>query len=223
MNAPVLIPLVATIAYIPLFVILLSSRPWNRKQKFFLLFLITAVLWSLSTFLSRSDLLIHNKLLEVKIVICVVFWMLVQFHYFVSSFYRSERIKIPLAYIFPIAIIVLAALGYIPQSVEVTASSIHVNYGFWVLAIALLLLLIVGVKDIVSLRQRHKISSDAAERNQIVYLFTAIGILAVFLFSSFLRLADEYAVSHIGNFVTACVLTYAVVTHRLVDVRVVFR
>jgi diguanylate cyclase (GGDEF)-like protein len=223
MNVEVLVPLIATIAYIPLFVILLYSRPWYSKQKFFLLFLITAVFWSLSTFLSRSDLLIHNKPLEVKIVICAVFWMLIQFHYFVYSFYRSERIKIPLAYIFPIAAIALAALGYIPLSVEVTASSISVDYGPWIIAIVLPFLFTVGAKDIYSLLRRRKISPDTAERNQIVYLLVAIATLAIFLASSLVRRADEYAVPHIGNLVVACVLTYAVVTHRLVDIRVVFR
>jgi diguanylate cyclase (GGDEF)-like protein/putative nucleotidyltransferase with HDIG domain len=223
MNVEALVPLIAAIAYIPLFVILLSSRPWDRKQKFFFLFLITALFWSLSTFLSRSDLLIHNKLLEVRIVICVVFWMLIQFHYFVYSFYRSERIKIALAYIFPIATIALAALGYIPQSVEVTASSISVDYGPWIIAIVLPFLFTVAAKDVYSLLQRRKISPDTAERNQIVYLFVAIAILAIFLASSLIRRADEYAVPHVGNLVVACVLTYAVVTHRLVDIRVVFR
>jgi len=223
MNVNVLIPLIATIAYIPLFVILLSSRPWKRKQKFFLLFLIAAVFWSLSTFLSRSDLLIHNKLLEVQIVICVVFWMLVQLHYFISSFYRSERIKIPLAYIFPIAAIVLAALGYIPRGIEVTASSISVDYGPWIIAIVIPFLFTVGAKDVYSLLRKHKISPDTAERNQIVYLLFAIAILAIFLASSLVRRADEYAIPHVGNFITACIFSYAVVTHHLLDIRVVFR
>jgi len=223
MNVQVLVTLIATIAYIPLFVILLSSRPWNRKQKFFLLFLITTVFWSLSTFLSRSNLLIHDKPLEVKIVICVVFWMLVQFHYFVYSFYRSERIKIPLAYIFPIAIIILVALDYIPRNVEVTAGSISVDYGPWIIAIVLPFLLTIGARDIYSLIQKHRLSPNPEERNQTVYLLVAIAILAIFLTSSFVRRLDEYAVPHVGNFITACVLTYAVVTHRLVDIRVIFR
>jgi len=207
MNVNVLIPLIATIAYIPLFFILLSSRPWNRKQKFFLLFLIAAVFWSLSTFLSRSDLLIHNKLLEVKIVICVVFWMLVQLHYFICSFYRSERIKIPLAYIFPTAAIVLAALGDLPRGIEVTASSISVDYGPWIIAIVIPFLFTIGAKDIVSLLRKHKISPDTAERNQIVYLLVAIAILAIFLASSLVHRADEYAIPHVGNFITACIFS----------------
>ena len=223
MSVYVLIPLIAAIAYIPLFVILLSNRPWQRSHRLFLLFLIPAMLWSLTGFFHRSDLGIQNKELEVKIIICVIFWMLVQLHYFVSSFYQSERIKIPWAYIFPIATIVLAALGYIPQNVEITASGINVDYGPWLVVIGLLFLSIVGVKDIYSLIQKYRLSSNPTERNQIVYLFTAIAILTVFLFSSFDRRADQYAVPHIGNLIVACISSYAIIAHRLVDIRVVFR
>jgi len=223
MNINVLIPLIATIAYIPLFVILLSNQPWQRRHRLFLLFLIPAVLWSLSTFLSRSGLLFQNSPLGVKIVLCIAIWMLVQLHYFVYSFYQSGRIKIPLAYIFLVSTIALAALNYIPRSIEVTASGINVDYGPWITAIALLFLSIVGVRDVYSLLRRHKISPDPAERNQIIYLLASIAILTVFFFSSITPRGGEFPVSHVGNFIIACVLTYAVVTHHLVDIRVVFR
>jgi len=224
MDVRSLIPLIASIAYIPLFVILLYNRPWDRKQTFFFLFLIAAIFWSFSTFLHRSDLGIQNKTLEVKIIICVVFWMLVQLHYFISSFYRSERIKIPVAYIFPIATIVLAIAGYIPQNIEITdAGGVIVNYGPWIIAMFLLFLFTVGVKDIYSLIQKYRLSPNPAERNQLVYLLVAVGVLIVFICSALTPWGDKYAVPHIGNLVIACVLTYAVVTHRLVDIRVVFR
>jgi diguanylate cyclase (GGDEF)-like protein/putative nucleotidyltransferase with HDIG domain len=223
MNVQALIPLIATIAYIPLFVILLSNWPRDRKQKFFLLFLTAAVFWSLISFLSGSDWVIQNRLLEVKIIVCVAFWMLVQLHYFICSFYQSERIKIPWAYGFLIATIVLAALDYIPQGIEVTASGINVDYGFWTIAVFLLFLLTVGVRDIYSLLQRHRLSPNPAERNQIIYLLAAITIFTVFILGSISPRGDEYSIAHVGNLITACVLTYAVVTHRLVDINVVFR
>ena len=223
MSVDALVPLIATIAYIPLFGILLSNRPWQRKQRLFLLFLIPAMLWSLSTFFSRSGLLLQNSPLEVKIILCITIWMLVQLHYFVCSFYQPGRIKIPLAYIFLVATIVLAALGYIPQDVEVTASGIDVDYGPWIIAIGLLFLSTAGARDIYSLIQKYKLSPNPSERNQIVYLLAAIAILTVFIFSSISPRGGEFPVPHIGNLVVACVLTYAVVTHRLVDIGVVFR
>jgi len=223
MDVQVLLPLIATIAYIPLFVILLFNRPWDRKQKFLLLFLVPATLWSFVAFFGRTDFLMWEKSLAVKLAMCATIWMLVQFHYFVSTFYRSERIKIPLAYIFLVSTIALAALGYIPENVEVTAVGINVDYGHWIIAIGLLFLFTVGAKDVYSLIQKYRLSPNPEERNQIVYLLVAIGVFTVFLLSSYTPRGGEFPVSHIGNLIIACVLTYAVVTHRLVDIRVVFR
>jgi diguanylate cyclase (GGDEF)-like protein/putative nucleotidyltransferase with HDIG domain len=223
MNAHSLIPLIATIAYIPLFVILLSNQPWQRRHRLFLLFLIPAILWSLSDIFFRSDFLIPYKLLLVRVVICISIWMLIQLHYFVCSFYQSERIKIPLAYLLPIATVALAALGYIPQSVEVTASSINVDYGPWIIVIFLLFLFIVGVKDIYSLIQKYRLSSNPEERNQIVYLLVAIGVLTVSISGTITPRGGEFPVSHIGNLIIACIFSYAIISHRLVDIRVVFR
>jgi len=229
MSAQALIPLVATIAYVPLFVILLSNRPWQPKQKLFFLFLIPAVLWSLSSFLFRSDLWLQDKplevkTLEVKIVVCLSIWMLVQLRYFGASFYRSERIRLPLTYVFLVATIVLAALGYIPRGIERTPTgTIIVDYGPSIIVIALLFLFTVGVKDMRSLMRKYRLSDNPAERNQIIYIFAAIIVLIASFFGVMGPRGAEYPVSHMGNFVTACVLTYAVVAYRLLDVRVVFR
>lgn len=223
MNVHVVIPLVGTIAYIPLFVILLSNRPWQRKHRLFLLFLIPAMLWSLTDIFFRSDFLMPYKLLLVRIGICILIWMLVQLHYFISSFYRSEHIKMPLAYIFPIVTIVLTAMGYIPRNIEVTASGINVAYGPWILAICLFFLFTIGVKDIYTLIQRYRLSPNPAERNQIIYLLVAVGVLLVSILSTITPRGGEFPVSHIGNLVIACVFIYAVVAHRLVDIRVIFR
>jgi len=208
MNFHAAIPLIATIAYIPLFVILLSNRPWQRRHRLFLLFLIPAMLWSLSGFLLRSGLFMPHIL--AKIIPSATIWMLIQLHYFISSFYRSERIKIPLAYTFLVVTLVLTGLDYIPQSIEVTAEgTVIVNYGIGMVALGLLFLFTLGVKDVYSLLQRYKTSSDASERNQIMYSLAATGVLTVFLLGSFTPGGGQYPVPHIGNFVTACIFTYA--------------
>jgi diguanylate cyclase (GGDEF)-like protein len=220
MNAQILIPLIATIVYIPLFVILLSNRPWQQRHRLFLLFLIPAVLWSFTTFLSMKGSFTQSTKLDVSIVICIAILMLVQFHYLVRSFYQSERIKIPLAYIFPIATIVLLALP-IPESVKFTLTGNVVHYGPGIVVIYSLFLCTVGARDIYSLMQKHRLSPNPAERNQIVYLFAAIVIFTVSLLSAIP--GGSFPWSHFGNLVIACILTYAVVTHRLVDINVVFR
>ena len=223
MNTHVFIPLIATVAYIPLLVILLANRPWQRKQKLFFLFLIPAILWSLSTIIFRSDFFAQEKLLLIKIVICINVWMLVQFHYFLHSFYQFGRTRIPLVYIFVVSTIVLATLGYIPQSIEVTARSINVEYGVWTIAVFLLFLFTIVVKDLYSLWQRYRISPDPAERNQIAYILSAAAILVIFISNSTTPRGGEYPVAHIGNLITAIILIYSVIAHRLLDIRIVLR
>jgi diguanylate cyclase (GGDEF)-like protein len=213
-----IIPLIATIAYIPLFVILLTNRPWGSKHRLFLLFLIPAVLWSFTTFIGRSILPSQYEPLGVKIVICLLLWLLVQLHYFIRSFYQSERVKIPLVYVFVIVTIILAVTNF-----HFVNTDQGVKYGPSIVALVLTFLFTVGVKDILSLLKQHSISPDPAERNQISYLLVAIGVLTVFISLATTNWGQQFPVSHIGNLIVACVLTYAVVTHRLVDMRVVFR
>jgi len=223
MNTESLIPLVATISYIPLFVILLTNRPWQRQQRLFFLFLIPAMFWSLSDTVGRSDFFMQDKLLLVKIVLCAGIWMAIQYRYLLQSFYKSEVAKIPFVYIVLAASIALAALGYIPRDIAVTTSGIDVDYGAWLLVVSAILLIITG-KDVYHLIRKLKVSASAVERNQIIYLFVGLAALAVFGVANLATpFGGKYPLAHIGNIAMACILTYAVVTHHLVDVRVVFR
>ncbi len=217
MSADALVPLIAAVAYVPLFVILLSSRPWQQRHRLFFVFLISALLWSLSTFLSREGLLGLDRVLEIRIVLCIFIWMLVQFHLFVSSFYRQKGVRVPYSYLFVIAAIILAVREAIPEKVD------PLVYGPWITVLALAFLSTVGARDIRALVRKRSLSADPAERNQVVYLLVAISALAAFLVANILPGAAEYPVAHAGNLIVACTLTYAVVAYRLLDVRVIFR
>ena len=57
------IPLIAAIAYVPLFFIVLYSRPWQRQHLFFILYLASAIVWSTVSFLLHSSFLPESKML----------------------------------------------------------------------------------------------------------------------------------------------------------------
>jgi diguanylate cyclase (GGDEF)-like protein len=225
MNIPALIPLIAAIAYIPLFAILLANRPLRSQQRLFLLFLIPAIAWSLADIFARSDLFMPSKLLFAKLVLFFAIWMMIQYHYFLRSFYQTRGTKIPLVYCVLAGSIVLLALGYIPSRIDIDpiTNSIHVAYGNWILLIAAALMIVVG-KDIYSLWQKRRVSANAVERNQINYLFLGLAALAIFgLVSMLAPFGGKYPLAHIGNLAMACALTYSVMAHRLLDVRVALR
>jgi diguanylate cyclase (GGDEF)-like protein len=223
MNIYALIPLIASIAYIPLFAILLTNRPWQSQQRLFLIFLIPAISWSLSDMLFRSDFFMPNKFLLVDLVLCSGVWMVVQYHYFLRSFYQTRPIKIPLVYGVLAGFLVLAALGYVPKGIDITASGIHVDYGNWMLLPAAILLVVVA-KDVFSLWQKRRASVSILERNQINYLFLGFVALCVLgIISLVAPSGGKYPLAHIANLAMACTLTYAMVAHHLLDVRVIFR
>ena len=86
MNTYSTIPLIATVAYIPLLIILITNRPWQEQHKLFAWFLAAVMFWSLGDFFFRGDFFMQDKLLLAKVAMCVFVWAGVQLHYFVSSF-----------------------------------------------------------------------------------------------------------------------------------------
>jgi len=197
MNAQALIPLIAFIAYIPLVVILLTNRPWQSQQKFFFLFLIPAILWSVSDILFRSDFLVQYKLTFIKTGLCFAIWMGIQFHYFLRSFHHLQDSKIPFAYALLLGTVILAALDEIPGSINI-ADGVTLQYGIPLMFVIALLVIMVS-KGVQSLIKRFRFSSDAAERNQIAYLFLAMSALAVLGFASFTPFGNKYPLAHIGS------------------------
>ncbi len=223
MNIYSLPPLLAAIAYIPLLGILLANRPWQRQQRLFAWFLIAAIFWSVSDILGRSDFLMPYKLLLLKIVVCTFTLAAAQFHCFISSFYPSNKGRwVPLAYASVAIIIFLVAIGYVPKDLIIADSKLYPVYGNGIFSMGLPLA-ILTVRNVYFLRQRFKASDDPMLRNQLVYLLLSIGILTISVFTNFIPWGNEVPISHIGNLVNAVILTYAVLRHRLLDMRIAFR
>jgi len=222
MNIYCLVPLIAAVAFIPLFVILLGNRPWTRQQRLLVWYLMVAILWGLTDFLCRSSFFMPYKVFLVQAVICIFLWASVQLHYFTYSFYRVGSFGFPFAYAIPVVCAVLALLGYIPENVIITAESLIPEYGNWIYLLGLLLFILVS-KDIYFLMRRLGTLADPVRRNQIVYLIVGISILTLFIGSSITTYGRQFPLNHLGNLTCACILTYAAVRHQLVDVRVVLR
>ncbi|MDM7998811.1 MAG: diguanylate cyclase [Dehalococcoidia bacterium] len=221
MNSNALIPLAATIAYVPLLLVSLFQRPWQRQQGYFVLFLIPAMLWSLSDFLLRSDLLSINHVVLVKVIICMGFWMAIQFHY-VLSCYHSRPGRLPFAFLPLVALIVLASLGEIPRSTAMSDGSLSVDYGPWILLVGAPIFLLI-CRDFYMLARKRQASTQPAERNQITYFLVVTVVGVVLIATSVTDFGVSYAVAHIGNLIVALILLYATAAHQLLDVGAAFR
>ena len=70
MSIHSIVPLVASIAYILLFFIIVINREWEGQHRLFACYLIAASLWTFSSFLLRSDFLPSYDLLLFRINKC---------------------------------------------------------------------------------------------------------------------------------------------------------
>lgn len=223
MTSHAIVPLIATAAYLALLAVLLPHRPWRRQDTLFLLFLVPAMLWSLSDFFLRSDIVAVDHLMTVKVIICMAIWMVVQFHFVLRSFYARKITVASLAAYLPLAaIIAVSVLGYVPREVTITADVTEVSYGIAIVPIAAVLLGLIG-RDVQLLLQRRKRITEVSEQNQITYLLVATGIGTVTILTSLFPFGTNYATGHIGNLMVALVIIYAIVAHQLLDIGVALR
>ncbi|MFC2047687.1 hypothetical protein ACFLTK_05415, partial [Chloroflexota bacterium] len=223
MNIYALIPLVAVIAYIPLLAVTISSRPWQRRHKYFAIFLVAAIMWSLSDFLWRSDYLQQYNLVLGRLILIMFMWMAVQFHCFISSFFAPGQGRwLPFAYTSLGVVIIIAALGYIPREVVVSESKLYPIYGNWILLIAIPLLTL-GVRNIYVFGKRLRVLDNPVLYNQTFSLLLTVLVLIIFSFAALIPWGREYPVTHFSGIINAFILSYATVRHQLVDIKTVLR
>jgi diguanylate cyclase (GGDEF)-like protein len=223
MNIYALFPLIATIAYIPLLAITFSHRPWQRQHKLFLAFLISAVSWSLADFICRGNFFPQHVMLLGKTIIIMFAWMGVQFHCFASSFYApGQRRWLIFAYGSLLVIIVVVALGKVPNDMKIIGEEIYPVYDSWLLVVMVPLVVLV-IRNLFVFARRLKSLDNPTLNNQLVSLVFAIIVLTVFSATAVLPWAREYPISHFGNIINAFVLSYATVGQQLVDIRLVLR
>jgi len=222
MNIYALIPFIAVLAYIPLFIVSLLNRPWQRKQRLFFLFLVSAMIWSLSDLFFRGDFFLEEKDILAKIGLGTAAWMMAQYLCFLQSFSSASFREVAFIYIVPALYIILAASGHIPRAVHFIPGGIDVDYGVWILVVAGSFVAIT-TRVVYFLWRRYRVS-DIMERNQINYLVLGLVMLAIFGIPTLASPSGgRYPFAHIGNAGMACVLTYAVMAHRLLDVKVIVR
>jgi diguanylate cyclase (GGDEF)-like protein len=223
MNIYVSIAWAVVALYIPLFIILIINRSWQKQQKLFLFYLIAALAWGLSTSLLRSDLFMEEKLFLFRVANLSFMLMVVQLYYFIRfTTQRSAGLLTLFGYASVIAFATLAGLGYISPDLIVSGGIVDVAFGWWLIFFAVPPL-ILSVSILYSLGRRSAILTDPRERNLNTYLLLAVAILTIFYLGFLTPIGDEFPISHLGNLIAASILIYAIVRHRLVDIRVTLR
>ncbi len=223
MNAHAIAPLIATIAYIPLLIITASTRPWQKKHLLFLLFLTTAVLWSFDDFLERGFIFREYGPLLWKFEVILFAVTAIQFHCFLSSFYpKGQRRWLPYAYISLLIIIAAVFMGYVVEDNFVDGLYVGSDYRIGIVLVALLLL-IVAFRNFYVFGKMYRHSNDPVLRNHVFTFIVSVSILVFFLLVSLPGFFNDFPFAHYGNLLNAFLLSYAVVRHHLLDIKLVLK
>ncbi len=224
MNIYALFPLSAVIAYIPLFITTVGSRPWQKRHKLFILFLVAAMSWSTTDIFLRSNFFPQYNRAFLELVLITYTWTAVQFYVFISSFYASGQGRwLYLAYTSLIIVSVLVVMGYVAEGVTmVNGDKLHLDYGRGTIFLAFPLLALAARATFVFGRML-KILDNPVLRNQIYSLMLGLFVFIFFTLLALLPWGREFAITHFGSIVMAFILSNAVIRHQLVDIRIVLR
>ncbi len=218
-----LVPLIAAIIYISLLIVIVLNRSWQKQQGLFVAYLSAATLWAFSDFLLRSDFFIDYKLLLFRVVICSSVLWGVQIYYFSRSFLNlSGGGGIWFGYFWLLAFGTLAALGMIPPGIAYDNGTVHPVYNWWIFLYAIPFAILAAL-GLYSLVKKLRSQPNPEEFNKISYLIGAIVLHAIFGFTGMTPLARGFPISHVGGLLSASILTYAVIKHELVSMRVILR
>jgi diguanylate cyclase (GGDEF)-like protein len=223
MNINSILPLVATIAFIPILVIIISNRPWKRQHLIFILYIVAGIAFSFFSFLMRSDFFPDQRTILFKLTLFSFMWLVVQFFYFVRYFlYKSTGITIFIGYTFLAILIIAMATGLIPQSLTVSDGLVAPRLGYWLIPIIVvpIAMAIVATYELIV---RYKSSIDPTDRNRIIYLVGTVVLLCLFSLINATSLGDVFPFAQIGQLGNAALLTYATLKYRILDMKFIMR
>ncbi len=113
-------------------------------------------------------------------------------------------------------------LGYVVDNIITIEDKQYVHYGFGLILLVLFLVTL-AARNLFVLYKKLKSTDNPVIYNQTYTLILCIIVISIFMFGAILPWGREYSIPHIGNLINAFILTYAVVRHKLVDIRIVLR
>jgi diguanylate cyclase (GGDEF)-like protein len=229
MDFYALLVLIATVAYIPLLVMTISSRPWQKRHGLFILFLAPAVIFGFINFVLRGDFLPEYNPLLLRLIFVTYTLVAVQFYCFVSSFFApGERRWLPIAYATMAAVIALVLVGYVPQGITVSGGKLYLDFGLEIILVTIPILALAS-RALYLFWRRLKALDNPVLYNQVVSFMISISIMLlasiwlIFTLAGLLPWTGQFPIAHVANVVVALILGYATIRQQLMDIRFVLR
>ncbi len=215
-----IIPFAALISYAVLFFIVVFNKPLTAARKSFGVYLLAMAVWSLAAFLIRfnDDTVLFWFRLMVSSALAS---MLALFQFVQDVLYRRYKFSL-IVYIYSIITILVAQFTAVAIPYAQIVNEILVyEFSAWIGLIAgpgYLLMFF----NMVELYKTYNSSNDFTQKNRFKLLLLAIGIKIVGSTVNFTDLG-KYPIDIGANLISAVLITYAVLRHKLLDITVIVR
>ena len=225
MNLWAIIPLVSTVTFAALLILVLQQAR-RRVDKVFAVFLFASAVWSFTAFMlvfnpsaSTQYLIFWNGL-----VITAIPWVAVAYYHFIRAYNNKPGgIVLYLGYGFVLASLALSLTGHVVKSASLVNGYLYHEIHPWDYIAACVLIPILAI-TIVMLVRRYRHSTDPTDRNRTMYLMVGWGVLLVISYiTPFTPALAGLPTDHFGNLFNAIIIAYTISRFRLLDIRFVIR
>ena len=211
----------ATLGIYVALLVILSRQSRTREHFAFLYYLVTMIIWSFGSFMTRS-LLIGSPLLWNEVQVVGIFGLPLAFYNFGNAYIgRRKNTETSLFVLGFLLIVALSLSGQIISSVNVAGGkqSIEIGNGAIIGAVWWLSLIIYSTFLIVRAYRR---STDDLEQRRLQYLLINLSIIIAGIFTNFTEFT-VYPVDIGANTFAAFVLAYAIYRHQFLDFKFAIR
>ncbi len=195
----------------------------TKVRRWFSFYVVISITWSLSTLLLSLDVFGLPRLWASLIALSSVCATISYYHFIRVFVHGAADIAVKLGYV-AVALILapVAVLAYIPVSVSVASGEIDLDWGPF-LYIVIALGAIFFSLSVLTLVRKYRALADPEGRNRVVYLLVGLGIMMAFSVRMAIPPMPSFPLEHIGHLGNALVISYAVMKHKLLDVRLLIR
>ncbi|MGZ9222211.1 MAG: HD domain-containing phosphohydrolase, partial [Anaerolineales bacterium] len=213
-------PILGAIIFGALELIVAFSKPKTRLQSIFQIYLLAMFLWSVSAFMTLSGL--EDILRWFRVMTLAPIIMTIAIFYFVQALFGFRRKWAPLVFVYGIILIPLSLLTpYLIKDAAFEAGNLHYEFGPLLLIVA-----IPGyglnIFNMVELAKGYSRSRDSDQRNRFRYLIVALSITILATLINFTEWG-KYPIDIAANTLSAMLIAYAILRHKLLDTRIVVR
>ena len=216
-----IIPLLASIFYGGLFVVVAFFTPLNQQRKILVIYLLSMLVWSISAFMTVSGLV--EVIFWFRIMVASAMVMFLAIFYLVQVMFARRYKWTPFVLLYTALTIgfVLFSDEVIPYAALNAENFLVYEFRFWVYLIAGpgYVLMFFTFVDLINGARK---TDNPVQANRLRYLVIALSFTILVSVINFTELG-KYPIDIAANMITAIIIAYAILRLQLLEIRVVLR